>query len=113
MILPEMTGWAAKNTRANLEEGAARATIFVADDLIPRALTIAVGIKEGTVRLAEGARNRTARTAKTAFDGVIESIPQERFDRMMNVIAPLGGVALIAKEKVDSLKSRINERRTK
>lgn len=113
MILPEMTGWAAKNIRANLEEGAARATIFVADDLIPSALTIAEGVKEHTIKLAEGARNRTAKIAKTAFDGAIESIPQERFDRMMNVIAPIGGLALTAKEKVDSLKSRINERRTK
>ena len=114
MNLPEMPRWAAGNISVNLADRAADATVFVVDNLIPRALTVVDTTRERIAGLAEGAKNRTTTIAKAALNGAVERSTQEQFNFVMDwVIAPPFGLLLTVVEKVRPQTSRTNEWRIK
>jgi len=114
-----------------LADGLANATCYVLDDIIPWAVNAADGIRQGVsaagkatlagitekslqerigdVRnVAGNAKHRVATVGMMALDSVVERTSQEQFNRVMDVIAPAFGLALVSAEKVQSWVSRNN-----
>lgn len=113
MNLSEMPRWAAGNIGEKIGYAAADAATYVIDDLVPTVMTAVMRAKDFAADKATSAATQVKDKAMAAIDRKVEGMTEKQFDRVMVPVALIGGLAIVAKDRIDSLTSRINERRTK